>query len=43
MLLLPAPTTALRTADVEAKEDVVIIAPDVDAVVETALPNFSFT
>ena len=43
MLLLPPPTTALRTADVEANEDVVIMAPDVDAAVEAALPNFSFT
>jgi hypothetical protein len=42
-LLFTPPTTALRTADVEANDDVVIIAPEVDAIVDDVFPNFSLT
>ena len=43
VLLFPTPTTALRTAEVDAKDEVVMIVPVVVDAGDPVLPNFSFT
>ena len=43
VLLFPTPTTALRTAEVDANDEVVMIVPVVVDAGDPVLPNFSFT